>query len=87
MKKYNGFLNTYPCIDLHGETKDTMIAPLNSFIEDCLKLKIDRIAIIHGIGQGILKNQTKEYLKHHKAVETYYIDLNNPGCTIVHLKL
>ena len=81
------FVKNYPSLDLHGETQDTMIALLNSFINDNLKLGNENIIIIHGIGGGILKKAVQEYLKKDKRVASFYVGLYNPGCTIIRLKL
>ena len=76
-----------PHLDIHGETSMTCIAVIKSFINDNIKLKNDKIIIVHGKGLGILKKTTHEYLKRHKNVEKYYIDGLNDGQTIVELKL
>ena len=55
MNNYKSSLYRYPAIDLHGETRDTMIQPLDDFINDNIKLQNKFIAVIHGRGQGILK--------------------------------
>ena len=89
MNKYNDdlFINSYPSLDLHGETRDTMIAPLNIFIEDNVKLKNKNIVIIHGRGSGILKETTHTYLKKDKRVLNFYSGFFNPGCTVVELNV
>ena len=80
------FLVKLPHLDIHGETRDTCIALINSFIKDCIHLKEYKCVIVHGKGKGVLKNATKEYLKHDKRVDNYYIDGFNDGQTIVELK-
>ena len=89
MNKYNDdvFIKIYPSIDLHGETRDTMVYPLKSFIDDNIKLNNKYIVIIHGIGAGILKNQTHSVLKKDKRVKNFFVGMNNPGCTIVELNV
>ena len=52
-----------------------------------IKLKKDRIIIIHGKGTGILKKATHNYLKKDKRVIKYYIDGMNDGQTILELKI
>ncbi len=89
MSKFNDdlFTKNYPSIDLHGETRYTMIAPLNIFIDDNIKLKNKNVTIIHGRGNGILKQTTHEFLKKDKRVIDFYVGFFNPGCTIVELKV
>lgn len=74
-----------PKLDIHGETSATCIALINSFIKDNIKLKTQKIIIIHGKGTGTLKKATHELLKHNKYVKKYYIDGMNDGQTIVEL--
>lgn len=83
----NIFTNNLPSLDLHGETRDTARVLINDFIRDNIKMKNKEILIIHGIGTGALKEETKEVLKHNKEVLEYGIDFMNEGSTIVRLKI
>ena len=89
MNKFSNdpFTSKYPSLDLHGETRDTMIHPLKDFLNDNIKLKNRNVAIIHGIGLGILKKTTHLILNKDKRVKSYYVSMYNPGCTIVELKI
>ena len=81
------FIENLPKLDLHGFTKDIANVYINDFINDNIKLKNEFIVIIHGIGSGALRTQTKETLTKNKNVlefKTYYY---NQGCTIVKLKI
>lgn len=80
------FTVNLPKKDIHGETEATCVAVINSFIKDCLHMRKFKCIIIHGKGKGILKNKTKELLKHDSRVEKFYIDGMNDGQTIVELK-
>ena len=82
----NPFLAKCPILDIHGETGATCIAVIDAFLKDCINIKKDKCVIVHGKGQGVLKNATKEYLKHDKRVDKFYIDGFNDGQTIVELK-
>lgn len=79
-------LGNVPSIDLHGETRETARILVNEFINDAIRLKEEKIVIIHGIGTGILKKEVHNVLKHNKKIKKYYIDFFNVGCTIVELK-
>ena len=46
-----------PKIDVHGETYDSVSLILSQFIDDNYKLKNKYIRIVHGKGEGILKNR------------------------------
>ena len=74
-----------PKLDIHGETSATCIALINSFIKDNIKLKNQKIIIIHVKVTGTLKKATHELLKHNKCIKKYYIDGMNDGQTIVEL--
>ncbi len=76
----------YPSIDLHGEYAFSAKELTKEFLDDNIILKNKKICIIHGIGQGILKNTVHEILKHDKRIKRYYVDFMNPGCTIVEFK-
>ena len=81
------FTIRFPRLDIHGETKATCIAVIESFIKDNLKLKEKNIVIIHGKGTGALRSATHNYLKNHKKVIKYYINGLNDGETITELDI
>lgn len=76
-----------PVLNLHGETRDSAPFLINSFVNDNMKLKIEYIGIIHGRSSNILKNTTHDLLKRNKYVDSFKVDIFNPGLTIVKLKL
>lgn len=73
-------------LDLHGESKEIAKILVLEFLEDCSKMKEEKIVIVHGIGTGVLKRAVQDVLKNHPKVEEYYIDFFNEGQTIVKLK-
>ena len=81
------FTYNLPHLDIHGETRDTCVALINSFINDNIKLKNKKIIIIHGKGTGILKKTTHIILKNNKKIDKFYIDNMNDGQTIIELKV
>lgn len=80
------FTSKSPILNLHGETRDTIVAPLNEFINDNMKLKNEYIGVIHGRSSNILKNRCHELLKQNKNVDSFKVDIFNPGVTIIKLK-
>lgn len=76
-----------PKIDVHGETYDSVSLILSQFIDDNHKLGNKYIRIIHGKGEGILKNRIHELLKINRKVENFYLNNWNVGETIIVLKL
>jgi len=81
------FNSKSPTLNLHGETRDTCVFPIEDFIRDNIKLGINYIGIIHGRSSDILKNKVHETLKKNKYVDSFKVDIFNPGVTIVKLKL
>ena len=75
-----------PTLNLHGETRDTVPYLLDSFIKDAVKLQAPYVGIIHGYSSTIIKKCVHELLKHNKYVDSFKVDLFNPGLTIVKLK-
>lgn len=86
MKTFNPFLDILPSIDVHGYSKDMIKCTLNEFINDNIKLKNKKIVIIHGKGQGILKEEIHRLLKCDSRVDKYYLDGFNVGTTVIELK-
>ena len=83
----NIFLSRYPSIDLHGEIGDIAWVRVKDFIEENIILGNDTIIVIHGIGEGIVKNSVYEMLHSNKDVISYGTDPFNNVCTIVKLKI
>lgn len=79
-------LSSYPKLDLHGMDREYATFKVKEFIDDCYKLKYEKIVIIHGIGTGVLKDAVRSYLQKDKRVLEYKLDFMNPGCTLVTLK-
>ena len=81
------FTVNLPSIDLHGLDRTLAKIEVEDFIRDSVKLKYKQILIIHGIGEGILRQEVFKILKTNKNVESYKINGINVGCTIVNLKI
>lgn len=87
MKKIiNPFVDIYPSVDLHGLDRDAAVLYTKEFINDNLKLGKEKIVIVHGRGEGVLRTSVHEYLKNNKDVIEYKTDNFNDGVTIVTLK-
>lgn len=82
----NVFLNILPSIDLHGYPEDMIEVLINNFIIENMRVRKLKVVIVHGKGEGILKNKTHELLRKDKRVKSYYHDSFNTGCTVVELK-
>ena len=81
------FYSNIPSIDLHGETRDSARVLVMEFINDNIKLKNEKVLIIHGIGSGALKDEVHKNLKINKKVKSYKLDNFNNGCTVAELNI
>lgn len=72
-----------PQIDLHGEDKIGATIKVKAFLDDNYKLGNNEVAIIHGLGKGILKKQVFDLLKSDKRIDEFNLDMFNEGCTLV----
>ena len=79
------FYNNLETLDLHGIDRDYARILINDFINDNYKANNTKVAIIHGIGTGIIRKTTQETLKRNKLVKEFKIDNFNPGMTIVEI--
>lgn len=81
------FTDNLPTIDLHGFDRDYARVKINEFINDNRKMKNSIIVIVHGVGSGILKNETMNTLKKNKCVIDYKLFYNNVGMTLVKINI
>lgn len=80
------FIDFLPSIDLHGMDRVCARIKTEEFINDNIKLKNNKIVIVHGKGEGILKDEVYKTLRINKNVQDYKLDVFNVGRTIVNLK-
>ena len=80
------FTDFLPKLDLHGMDRVLTRIKVEEFINDNIKLRNKKIVIIHGIGQGIVKDEVFKTLRKNKHVESFKLNGMNIGCTIVNLK-
>lgn len=81
------FVDNLPKLDLHGLTRDIARVMVNDFINDNCKLKNSIVVIVHGIGNGVLKEEVSATLRDNKKVIDYKVMYNNIGCTIVKIDI
>ena len=75
-----------PQLDLHGEDRIGARIKVNTFLNDNYELGTKEVAIIHGVGKGILKKEVLSIVRRDKRVLEYNLDCFNEGCTLVLLK-
>lgn len=77
----------YPHLELHGERAESVAFLLLDFIKDNIKMRKEYIVIIHGKGQGVLKEEAHLVLSKYKEVLDYKIVPENVGMTLVRLRV
>ena len=80
------FLDLLPSIDLHGFDREGARVATNDFVLERKLLNNKEVLIIHGIGQGIVKEAVHQELSRNKNVIEYKLAASNIGCTIVKIK-
>lgn len=76
-------------IDLRGLTAEEALYETDKYISDAHALGLQRVSLIHGKGEGILRRKINEFLKKNPRVETFRIGNwgeGDTGITIVDLK-
>ena len=76
-------------INVQGENLDSASADVDKYLDDAFMAGLSEVTIIHGRGEGILKNGIASLLKRHKHVESFrkgaYSE-GGDGVTVVTLK-
>lgn len=78
-----------PEIDVRGMRGDEAIQAVTYFIDDAIQFASARVRILHGTGNGILRQLIREYLNSVPEVKSYrdeHVQLGGAGITIVDLK-
>ncbi len=78
-----------PEIDLRGKRGDEALNEAFAFIDKAVITGFERLRIVHGKGDGILRKLLRDNLKKLKVVnsiEDEHIDLGGAGVSIVKLK-
>ncbi len=73
-------------LDLRGKRVDEALILLQHYIDDAILLSIPEVQILHGKGNGVLRQVTREYLRSQKEVKTARdagIEQGGAGITVV----
>lgn len=76
-------------VDVRGKRGDEAVKEAISFLDRAIILGFDKLRIVHGRGDGILKKLIRQELKQLNAVDRYedeHIDQGGDGVTVVYLK-
>lgn len=81
-------LNFNPNIDIRGKRLEEAIEIVTKFIDDAIMVDMGEVTILHGKGNGILREEIRKYLKITPGVKSFrdeHIERGGTGITIVEL--
>ncbi len=81
-------LNFKPSIDIRGERLDSALDIVTRFIDDALMVGLSEVKILHGKGDGVLREEIRKYLKTVPGVSSLrdeVLQLGGAGITVVTL--
>ncbi|MBP8978782.1 MAG: Smr/MutS family protein [Bacteroidales bacterium] len=76
-------------IDVRGNCAEDALAQVNHYIDEAVLLGIKEIRILHGKGNGILRNIIREHLNQHQSVSAFSDETpekGGSGITLVKIK-
>jgi DNA mismatch repair protein MutS2 len=79
-----------PDIDLRGKRADEAMELVVDFIDEAIMVSARELRILHGKGNGILRQLIREYLQSVDLVEWYgdeHVDRGGAGITVVRLEV
>lgn len=81
-------LNFHPSIDIRGARLEEAIDIVTRFIDDALMLGMNEVTILHGKGNGVLREEIRKYLRITPGVKSFRdesVEHGGTGITIVEL--
>jgi DNA mismatch repair protein MutS2 len=76
-------------LDIRGKRADEALMILNNFLDDAILIGTPNVRIIHGKGDGILRQVLREELRNYKEVKNFHdehADRGGAGITVVDFK-
>jgi DNA mismatch repair protein MutS2 len=83
-------LSFRPEIDVRGKRAEEALREVTSFLDDAVMVGEKNLRIIHGKGNGILRQMIRDYLHAHEVVGQYHdehVDRGGAGVTVVTLDM
>ncbi|GAB1454618.1 hypothetical protein MASR2M47_46740 [Draconibacterium sp.] len=75
-----------PEIDIRGKRAEEAISIIQEFIDEAIMFDVNQLRILHGKGNGILKEIIRNYLKTEPAISSFkdeHVDFGGAGITVV----
>jgi len=82
-------INYHMTLDLRGKRADEALSMLQRYIDDAILLNMNEVRILHGKGNGVLRQITRDYLHTLKEVRKYQdapLEQGGAGITVVLFK-
>lgn len=82
-------LNFSPDIDVRGMKVDEALQAITYFLDDAVQFSIQRLRILHGTGNGILRENIRKYLNSYPEVKSYkdeHVQFGGAGITVIELR-
>lgn len=77
-------------IDVRGERAEAALARIRAWLDDAVMFQVGRLRILHGKGEGILKEMIRAYLRSEPVVRAAFdedVRFGGAGITVVELDL
>jgi DNA mismatch repair protein MutS2 len=84
----NRRLNFKPVIDIRGERLEQAIESVTRFVDDAVMVGVGEIKVLHGKGNGILREEIRKYLKTIGGVSSFrdeFLEMGGSGITVIKL--
>jgi len=81
-------LNFKPTLDVRGQRLDEALESVTRFIDDAVMVDVEEIKILHGKGNGILREELRKYIKTMGVVASAkdeVLQLGGSGITVIKL--
>ena len=81
-------LNFKTEVDVRGQRGEEALQTIREFIDDAIMLDFSELRILHGKGNGILKEMIRNYLKTEPAVKSFrdeHVQFGGAGITVVEI--
>ena len=77
-------------IDIRGQRVEEAISKVQEFIDEAIMFEVSQLRILHGKGNGILKQTIRDFLRAEPMVRNYkdeHVDFGGAGITVVNLAM
>jgi DNA mismatch repair protein MutS2 len=77
-------------LDVRGKMKEEVITELSTWVDDAILLGVSEAKVVHGRGNGILKDTVRSFLRKYKEVQSVGDDEKGKGgdfVTVVKFKI